>query len=401
MEDVQGRRQTSEDTGLSDDPRTQIVEEYAQVWEEFYRWEPDMCRQVLLSFSREPQQVVDEPESVGLGQVGDQESEAESDLSFTCWKPDGSTSFINFEEIMAKPFAAHPPYEACTPVSRNIYYRDGDVDDTAQCQFIPYADDPAFNAVTYLTFFPDLAWQTADGLQEPDIDAIQLETLRRLHLGPLGMPLEEIDSHDILPRAVPDLTIGLYAGMLWAATHRDPLPWPGASLSTLGSLATGAWKRECAEDDTLARADSVLTHFCPNLNCIEPHCHTHTFPYPPLIPKKATVNSTGMRLSASQTCGGDCFTHITDYEIFKESVIWEDDDIRTLRDILAITPDSKPCDLAVLCRKPCNEVFAQRCAILPDETIYDFPGRDFQLEQQEETDPIVFDDDMGEEEDKM
>jgi histone-lysine N-methyltransferase EZH2 len=41
-------------------------------------------------------------------------------------------------------------------------------------------------------------------------------------------------------------------------------------------------------------------------------------------------------------------------------VSWDDPvDLTTLRTILDISPDLSPCDLAVVCRKPCREVCSQ------------------------------------------
>jgi len=44
-----------------------------------------------------------------------------------------------------------------------------------------------------------------------------------------------------------------------------------------------------------------------------------------------------------------------DNSVSQES-FWSDDDIQTLRMVLDLTPDLSPCDLATICRKPCQQV---------------------------------------------
>lgn len=39
----------------------------------------------------------------------------------------------------------------------------------------------------------------------------------------------------------------------------------------------------------------------------------------------------------------------------QKSAAWDESELRALEGILNITPDLLPCDLAVLCRKPCRE----------------------------------------------
>ncbi|TFK49253.1 hypothetical protein OE88DRAFT_400504 [Heliocybe sulcata] len=385
LEDGEYSRSTSDEYQF-DDPRDHILHVYSAVWSEFYRWEPDASRGVLTSLRRDRQGPVDlpfgdelQPEyacHLGLDNT-------EQDLCFSYDMAGGSSDIITFEGITAKPYLAHPPYEACTPVSRNIAWREGDYDDSQQCQFIPYADDPLFDSGRYLKHFSEgLAWDAVKNVCTPDVEMIQLETVRRLYLSQPSIPLDVIDESGVLPKLYPDSAAHLFSGFLWEVTQRDALAWPGASFSTLGSLE---YTRACSEDDILSRVNSVIWHSCPNLNCVDPHCRTHNFAYPSLVPKRPTLNSINLYPTLAATCGPDCFLNIADFDIFQESVLWGEEDMRALQDILAIVPDSSPCDLAVICRKPCNEAFVQRCLIFPDETIYVPPSG---LESEPE--PLVF-----------
>ncbi|KZT18938.1 hypothetical protein NEOLEDRAFT_84716 [Neolentinus lepideus HHB14362 ss-1] len=374
------------------DPQDRVLAAYSRVWDEFYRWEPDACHEVLASLRRDTNSLHSLMEDIPPQNINHSgQDSTESDLCFISVTTGGPSTVMSIEETLAKSFAAHPPYEACTPISRNIIFREGDYDDAQECQFIPYADDPEFDSIKYLAHFAaGLAWDGFKSVHKPDIETIQLEAVRRLYLGQPSVPLHEINGCGILPKLFPDIGSGLRSGFLWETMQRDALTWPGASLSTLGALE---WTRECSEFDLLSRMNAVTTHFCPNLNCVDAHCRTHTFDYPFITPKKATLNSINLFPTASNICGEDCFLNVLDYDIFKESVLWGDADIRALQAILAVTPDSSPCDLAVICRKPCNEVFVQRCLILPDETIYVPPIGDDPVESGLESDPLVFDDD--------
>ncbi|KAJ3902225.1 hypothetical protein F5879DRAFT_258220 [Lentinula edodes] len=52
-----------------------------------------------------------------------------------------------------------------------------------------------------------------------------------------------------------------------------------------------------------------------------------------------------------------------------ETSIWRAEDEQELRELLAFIPDANPCDLAVMCRKRCYEVYFHRKNIYPDNEI--------------------------------
>jgi len=57
----------------------------------------------------------------------------------------------------------HPEYESWAPTNRNIFRGD----DSDDLQFLPFADEPAFDKKTYQKFFKTLAWQ---GGEQMDAD---------------------------------------------------------------------------------------------------------------------------------------------------------------------------------------------------------------------------------------
>ena len=44
------------------------------------------------------------------------------------------------------------------------------------------------------------------------------------------------------------------------------------------------------------------------------------------------------------------------FELYKDNFHWTEADHGTFNSVIKLTPDTAPCDLAVICRKPCIEV---------------------------------------------
>jgi hypothetical protein len=157
------------------------------------------------------------------------------------------------------------------------------------------------------------------------------------------------------------------------------------------------------KQDLQSRLNSLLEGFCPNLNCIQAACTMHggysgrslagltditakadAHIYPDVryinrsmhqTPFKSTVTNQDMRDSEGIPCGDECFRNnnefavrVSPYSYLSLACVcllyfgpqgyiqWDDADLTTLKTILNITPDLYPCELAVLCRKPCREV---------------------------------------------
>ena len=65
--------------------------------------------------------------------------------------------------ILPPTVAPYPEYESWTPTNRSIFRGD----DSNDMQFLPFADEPAFDKGTYRKFFKTLAWQ---GGEQMDAD---------------------------------------------------------------------------------------------------------------------------------------------------------------------------------------------------------------------------------------
>ena len=88
-------------------------------------------------------------------------------------------------------------------------------------------------------------------------------------------------------------------------------------------------------------------------------------PFPEFRPIKANVTSSRMIATARKSCGNDCFRS-SDHSR-RETTYWDDAHVQILETILHIVPDLYPCEVAILCRKPCHEVSTWR--LFNDHTI--------------------------------
>ncbi|KAH7921255.1 SET domain-containing protein [Leucogyrophana mollusca] len=324
---------------------------YKEVWQEFYRWEPQNCRQIIDALagscvvSTETREMFEELLTRTIAHV-----------------PDGAGRVISHSsqfEITTDVFEPHPKYEACAPINHSIA-RSQQLEDTLQ--FVPYADDSRFPAAHYVAEFEGeggLAWEEDF---DPDLEEIQLETARRLYHNH-DISLGDIDRIGILEHLRPYNFNN--TGLLWGKSQRDALKWPGALIDQ-GELPTSYVPMA---DDLHGRHTSALKSFCPI--CMQSQCALHPGPHASTygggLPK---VTGESMRLSEGLPCGDECFRLVTN-DTFADTVHWDDTGMETLSTILKIAPDVFPCQLAVLCLKPCREAFVQRCNLFPDHVFLD------------------------------
>jgi histone-lysine N-methyltransferase EZH2 len=143
---------------------------YKATWQDFYTWENDHCRQTLLSLARNI------PRSTGIEASGfsGRDSSAAATNTEKTTEDDGFTvhdyssdtpkvSSLFVETVhVTPPFKACPPYEICTPASRNIYVGD----DFEEMPFIQLADDPTFNHLLHTADYARFEWQLSN--RDPD-----------------------------------------------------------------------------------------------------------------------------------------------------------------------------------------------------------------------------------------
>ncbi|KAF9219902.1 hypothetical protein BS17DRAFT_716355 [Gyrodon lividus] len=343
---------------------------YKEVWDEFYNWEPGYCGQILgtlplLAVNKDVFKVARE---MMVGFLDDTRNSRPSPqemkysittdvvvASMTDYSANGPGSTTQLvmpvATVDSRLVPPHPVYESCPPVSRSIRLGEHRHEDVVA--FLPYSDDETFPAREYLANFEFFEWGTPF---DPDVEMIQLETVRRLHVIH-EVVLQDITRMDIFK----PLYVSHNTGLLWEQSQRDFLHWPGAFQVALEEdLPTGHAPHP---DDLQSRLTSVLRTFCPSLNCLHSVCQTHGIYLPS---KKPQVTGQSMCLSEGEPCGLDCFRLIHDLDRFMSTNIASLDILAT---ILGIAPDLYPCQLAVLCLKSCQEVFAQRLQLFPDHTI--------------------------------
>ncbi|TFK49251.1 SET domain-containing protein [Heliocybe sulcata] len=255
----------------------------------------------------------------------------------------GTNADLLRAEVLTIPEEFNPfvhSYESNTPASHNIFHGD-DPDDMP---FVPFADDPFFNAIEHQRHYKNLTWQ--EGLLDPDLNIIVVECARRL-LHDSGISAEDVDKTNILP----DLLISKPGkrGALEKASLRDYPVWP-SDKATPQLLVHSTVPHF---GDLSARVSSSVQHFCPNLNCIDPYCPTHIELYAMPPPQVPLLLNDEMATRASGACGKDCF--LSQHEESSMGSAWSQEDLTDFASLLELMPDTSPCDLAVICRKPCCE----------------------------------------------
>lgn len=123
--------------------RVLVLHVYRSVWEEYSEWSNNTGSSTLKSLEAKQQLQLDlailEETAVEIVTDGDfpqfTVSEFDGDVTTDEYSIRGRILYVD------QNFRRHPPYECCTPLSRNLMVGD-DPDDLP---FIPFADDPAYN----------------------------------------------------------------------------------------------------------------------------------------------------------------------------------------------------------------------------------------------------------------
>ncbi|KIJ64267.1 hypothetical protein HYDPIDRAFT_132965 [Hydnomerulius pinastri MD-312] len=380
---------------------------YKEVWEEFYTWEPGYCSHILGTLDGNPlapakDAAVKMAKDMMAGLLEDTHQGNKMDQPENDWETayltryrsiDGKGFTTTVEVTM--PFITidvvlppHPAYESCPPISKSMR-----LDETREhtANYLPYGDDETFPFEEYLAKFPSLEWANDF---DPDLEMIQLETVRRLHV------IQEITLPDVdRMRIFKSLRFSHNTGLLWERSQRDFLHWPGAfQVKPEDDLPTS---HAAHTDDLRGRLLSTLRTFCPTLNCLSPICETHgqlnsnTY----LPSRRPQITGQSMLLSEGEPCGPECFRLVQDFDQFVETLPPSPSDssnvssLDTLETILSLAPDLYPCQLAVLCFRSCQETFVQRLHLWPDHSILPLADRESSFDPSTDADTER---DMGE-----
>ncbi|KZP28321.1 SET domain-containing protein [Athelia psychrophila] len=245
-------------------------------------------------------------------------------------------------------------YESSTPASRSIFHGD---DDNSMA-FMPFPNDPKFDSLEHSLHYKTLSWQ--DKFDDPDVDLIMMETALQLNQH-CSISFEEIDKTNILPHLMPRYGS---SGLAHKIRQRDIPDCP--VLKKLLEYLKAPPPRPYGPG-LYSRLESIVSIFCPNLSCLQPYCTSHVESLPMAQPVIPQMHNDKFARRVKTPCGETCF--VLNETAGLGTITWSAEDVETLTTVLLITPDTLPCDLAIICDKPCHEVFHQRGVILPPELI--------------------------------
>ncbi|KAH9895569.1 hypothetical protein C8Q73DRAFT_688489 [Cubamyces lactineus] len=322
-----------------------VTQTFKEVWKEYYRWETVHSAQVLRSLAAKTPE-----EPVGIcsliGESDDDLSEAATDGgSFGRFQlvDDKWDSTIRQAELVvdSSHVTPYPPYESCTPITHNILHGD----DSNFMPFIPLADDPTFDHRDHVCEYKAFAWQQA--YRDPETLEIAMETARRLAVS--GLSAQQIDDTAVLPLVLRTTSVW---GAIWNAKQSGAIVWPGSSR-TICSIPDVS---PPPANDLRLRLQDYLTLCCRRPDCLQANCFSHSM-------QQAKIDYNGHRyrgeesfrcLPAQAICGHACT--LRRLAVSEHDVLWSAEDLDDLRVIAHLGTPMTPCDLAILCHKPCYEV---------------------------------------------
>ncbi|KAJ7282490.1 SET domain-containing protein, partial [Mycena rebaudengoi] len=340
---------------------------YQEVYEEFRIWKHDYASKILASLATRPRSrvssvsIANNSTDSGYALGPPSTSSATTVEYIEVWDYETETmgqmpvDVTHMNNAFPAPFSAH---EFCTPISRNVFLGD----DPRAMPFMPFEDDPSFNHVEYLDAFDGQA-----DIQDPDLEVVVVETARRLHTEH-KMPYQHIDETGVLPLKL--MGTDGQRGMLYKSHRRDFPDWPEGVPASAKQLRADPDnplrdKPDPADQVPDQKLANLISTFCTNLNCVVPFCSTHLDPTPLPLSNPPTLTSTQMADLVGSPCGEECFLARGP----AGDVVWSAEDTQILRVVLHASPDTLPCDLAIICRKPCYEALHFRRSFMPHAEI--------------------------------
>ncbi|KAI0738354.1 hypothetical protein C8Q80DRAFT_1208481 [Daedaleopsis nitida] len=342
-----------------DKTRDIAIAQYASSWNDYYEWEPTYCAEIISSLrvSDTPGRSsdamdIDAPAATLDATVDGRHAllpTTSSDTQDTVTvyhnldSPDDMrVTELTYEDIDLSnmtPLAPYPPYESCTPVSRNILHGD----DPNSMAFLPLADDPDFDKEFYLSTHKSLAWQ--EPYRDSDALEIVLETARRLHYEH-GLSMEEIDETGVLPLTL--CTRSVVGGAIAMGKTNDPIPWPGSSRTRYPPLPDLSPPEP---HDLVSRVRDLVALWCPDPGCVQANCFTHVNGH---VMPDYTAREPLQCLSPDESCGERCI--VEHPNALEGEVKWSDADLDELRLLCYLSGPTQPCNLAKVSLKTCYEI---------------------------------------------
>ncbi|KAF9474449.1 SET domain-containing protein [Pholiota conissans] len=328
-------------------------------WGEYMSWNAEYCQNTLDNLCTSTYQRSTIPSVDSTPHYASPVTSNTEVFHITDFDDDSATtnsySTTASHETICEAVKAYSAYDACTPISRNLMHGD----DPDYLPFIPFSDDPQYEFEYDNDHHKFLEWQKVR--MDPDSEEIISETLRRLTTDH-RLSNRDIDTARILPLPTQDIN----------------------KLRSKRNFSVWSEKRDSAHSPISEKAEMrpretvkfFLDRFCNNLNCVTSYCPTHlkTRPRRPPAPK---LDPSRIPEVLDKPCGLNCFMQpMSNSDTF--STTWTLEDIELLSVTLDYAPDSLPCDLAVICRKPCREVYRHQKSYKP-------PNQPAQIEKTRQT----------------
>ncbi|KAI0731803.1 hypothetical protein C8Q72DRAFT_201066 [Fomitopsis betulina] len=229
----------------------------------------------------------------------------------------GLLTVLDVEEVDTETiFVPQPKYEACTPSSQII--ATDDIPDWLA--FISYADEPGFPWHELLRSCKYWFWK--DCIRDPDANLF---------------------SHN----KEKGLISGLY--------NRDFL-WGWPETSALPP------KHFCGYDGTENHIHEYVEKLCQHTGCLYYICLPHMAP--PFPGKTALVKSEDIKKSIKKACSDSCC--LMQRDVIEEPTL---EDATLIQAVLGLMPDDLPCQVSVIVKAPCYQVFLIRSQLFPDQCI--------------------------------
>ncbi|KAF5318589.1 hypothetical protein D9619_010990 [Psilocybe cf. subviscida] len=288
---------------------------YAQSWADYREWSAKNADGVLASLSTR--------QNTPLPPLPAQS--APTQLTSTEWEitdyDTQETYFLPAEDVIISDLVLpYAPYECCTPATRNILVGD----DSDHLPFIPFSDDPKYDWPFDTNEHKYVAWAEED---TSDLEVVLCGTLHRL-TADLGLAHADIDATMVLP---------MKCGSIQKLSLKRDFPkWRNDSGKATPSALS---PRETI--------DYFLDNFCSNVNCIQSFCNTHITVSPP-------NRVTPQRLQPEKPCGDSCFLLSSS----ARTSLSDSNDIALILSAMECSRTATPCDIAVICRLPCNQIAA-------------------------------------------
>ncbi|EJD47311.1 SET domain-containing protein [Auricularia subglabra TFB-10046 SS5] len=345
-----------------------------QTWREFYAWERQSAGELLSRLNPDVDSLSSSEDSLACSvDIWTDVEPQEAEQALQNRHDEGRVQTFDGEACVTTSYSSAvfrcatirpgPQYTSCDQLSRRIFLGQGD--QRTRPRALPFADDPSFDTEKYLlrlagaTIYEIPAEEQhrlleqlklRGGPGDPNLDAIELEILRRLHNSGISFP--ETQHTSVLSRNTAHIVLHCWQRVL--------PPWPcldqsGSQLRDLAaSVISGVGGVTLREHFCAFMEESCFRLPCLESSCIShpPSCEPHLRDRP--VPSLATPDP-----PTSNPCGRQCYLSSSSLGE-SENLPWDEGDLDSLALIVGQCPKLNVCQLAVAMDRPCHKIFVQR-----------------------------------------